>query len=70
MPSANPPKNKVKFLLKNSPKHWVAIKLYVSHMLGNLGNLKAFYMGIYVVVDKGLEKIEQQKCDFTLIKSK
>jgi hypothetical protein len=48
----------------------VAIKLYVSHMLGNLGNLKAFDMGIYVVVDKGLEKIEQQKYHFTLINSK
>ncbi len=48
----------------------MAIKLYVSHMLGNLGNLKAFDMGIYVVVDKGLEKIEQQKYHFTLINSK
>jgi hypothetical protein len=42
----------------------------MSHMLGNLGNLKAFDMGIYVVIDKGSEEIEEQKCHFALINSK
>jgi hypothetical protein len=42
----------------------------MSNMLGNLGNLKAFDMGIYVVVNKGSEKIEQQKHHFALINSK